>query len=394
MHKLAALLRKDLALYGRKILSLLLLSAILLGGTAAILYATVTGTERAPMHLALVDNDRSALSDAAIHAVADSEDVSSMFTVEYCTEDEALRGMQSGEYAAALLFADNFFSKILDGDRAITVCLSDRLSDAAFAVPHFAKTGETLIKVAEYGVMSAWEPLRAAYPYAEASDALSRLEMRYAMRLLSLPKTAFAVEILPVSESGLGLAESYLVAYLVFFFLLTEILFFPFTVRDLTPPMLRRITSYGIHPLLLLAQKTILPFFTRAVLGGGILLFTVRRIPFSASAGIALLLCSLLCTAMTALLSQSRIGLSLCFALPLAGLLLCGGLVPRAMLPYTVLQIGRCTPFGLLCDAFAPLFGGKAHPLVLIGLALWCALLWLFAWQYTKVLLRKGGGAA
>ena len=166
MHKLAALLVKDLMLYGKKIVSLLLLCAVLLGGTALLLGALLRGGEREPMRLALVDNDRSALSDAAIRAVAESEDVSSLFTVEYCTEADALRGLRSGAYAAALLFADNFFSKIIDGESAVTVCLSDRLTDAAAAVTHFATTGETLLKVAEYGVMSAWEPLRAGYPYA------------------------------------------------------------------------------------------------------------------------------------------------------------------------------------------------------------------------------------
>lgn len=394
MCKLVALLRKDLALYGRKLLTVLLVTALLLGGTAAMLRALLAGTEREPMRLALVDNDRSALSDAAIHAVADSEDVSSMFTVEYCTEAEATAGMQTGKYAAALLFADNFFSKILDGEKAVTVCLSDRFADAAFAVSHFAKTGETLIKVAEYGVMSAWEPLKDALPYAEANAALTKLELRYAMRLLSLPETAFATEVLPADESGLGLAESYLVCYLVFFFLLTEIMFYPFTVRDLAPPMLRRITSYGVHPLLLIAEKAILPFLVRALLGGGILLFAVRRVPFSLSAAVALLLCSLLCTALTVLLSQSRIGLSLLLALPLAGLLLCGGLLPRAMLPYTVLQLGKYTPFGLLCNAFSPLLGGSASPLSLLGLALWSAVLTVLAWRYTCRLLRKGGVSA
>lgn len=394
MRKLAALLRKDLALYGKKMLSSLLLCVLLLCGTAAMLSALLAGTAREPMRLALVDNDRSALSDAAINAVAGSEDVTSMFTVEYCTEDEATAGMRIGKYAAALLFADNFFSKILDGEKAVSICLSDRFADAAATVSHFAKTGETLIKVAEYGVMSAWEPLRAAYSYSEANDAFTNLELRYAMRLLSLPQTAFAVEVLPAAESGLGLVENYLVSYLVFFFLLTEILFYPFTVRDFSPPMLRRITSYGVHPLLLIVQKAILPFAVRAVLGSGILLFTVRRVRFTGGTLLALLLCSLLCTAFAVLLSQSRAGLSLCLALPLVGLLLCGGLVPRAMLPHTVLLLGRYTPFGLLCDALSPLLGGTGGVLSLVGLALWSAALLLLAWHSTKALLRKGGAAA
>lgn len=400
MRKFAALLCKDLQLYGKKIPVTLLTAALLLCGTALMLGALLADAlaGREPMRLALVDNDRSALSDAAINAVANSEDVATLFTVEYCKEDAALRGMQDGTYAAALLFSKDFFSRILDGEDAVTVCLSDRYADAALTVSHFAKTGETLIRAAEYGVMSAWPSLRGTYPYTEANAALSRLELRYATRLLSLPETAFTSSVLPVTEGGVGLAESYLLAFFVFFLLLTEVLFYPFTVRDLAPPMLRRIRSYGVQPSLLLAEKAILPFLLRALLFGILFSVTVRRVPLTVQSLClslcALLLCSVLCTAVTVLLSQSRIGLSLWFAIALLGLLLCGGLVPRAMLPYAMLRIGEWLPPGLLMRLLTPLLGGSVSVPALIALLIWAFAALALACRYAGRLCRKGGSAA
>lgn len=397
MRKIAALLFKDMRLYGRKMLSTLLLAALLLCGTVLALGALLSDTLAAPepLRLALVDNDRSALSDAAVNAVANSEDIAALFTVEYCDEAAAKDGIGSGEYAAAILFAKNFFSKILAGDKdAITICLSERFSSAADIVSHFAKTGETLIRVAEYGVMSTWPPLRESLPYSAANDALTRLEMRYAMRLLSLPQSAFTVEVLPQNESGVGLVESYVLAYLVFFLLLAEILFYPFTVRDFAPPMLRRITSYGVRPFALLIEKTVLPFLLRMILTGVLLTFVARRFTLTWFTLCALLLCSLLMTALSILCSQSRIGLSLLFAFSGFGLLLGGGLLPRAMLPYAMTRVGDMLPAGLCANLLSPSLGGNASSYALPLLALWTAAAVLAACLYARLLCHKGGDCA
>ena len=150
-----------------------------------------------------------------------------------------------------------------------------------------------------------------------------------------------------------------------------------------------------IQPFL---QKAILPFSVRLLLCGGILAATAERTTLSAgtlaAAFLSLLLCSLLCTALTVLLSQSRMGLALWLALPLIGLLLCGGLLPRAMLPYTAALLGRYTPQGMLCTTLAPLYGGASGALPFGGLALWCAVLLLLARRYVSRLLRKGGAPA
>ena len=55
-------------------------------------------------------------------------------------------------------------------------------------------------------------------------------------------------------------------------------------------------------------------------------------------------------------------------------LFLCGGLIPRSMLPAWVTETGRFTPLGAVLGGLKPLFGGQADvPAVLAGLLLTAA---------------------
>ena len=403
MRKIFALLRKDLRLHGRHFAAMLALCALLLCGCAAALGAVLGSATEEPekVKLALVDKDGSALSRTAIRAIADSEDVAAMFTVENCDDAEAVKiGMADGTYDAAFLFEENYLSRILRGESAaVTILLSDKLLSASGIVRHFAVTGETLIKVAEYGVMSTWQPLRDELPSDAAHDALEKLELRYAMRLLSLPQNAFAVEVLPYAESGVGLAAHYICCFSAFLLILCEILFFPYTARDFAPPMLQRIRSYGISRGALIVEKAILPFCTRLVLLVAALCLSARFTDLTLttaallSALLGLLLLSLLLSALSALLAQSSLGISLLFALAVAGLFLGGGLLPSSMLPYTLTQIGGFTPSGLAAQLLAPLYGGSFAPFALVILMLLTALVCFAAlWQMRRI-CQKGGAA-
>ena len=403
MRKVTALLQKDLRLYGRHFLSMLALGALLLCGCAAALGAVLGSALQEPekVKLALVDKDGSALSRTAISAIAGSEDVAAMFTVENCDDAEAVQAdMANGVYDAAILFEENYLTRIVRGEStAVTILLSDKLLPAAGTVRHFAVTGETLIKVAEYGVMSAWQPLREELPYETARDALGKLEVRYAMRLLSLPENAFAVEVLPYRESGVNLTAHYICCFTTFLLILCEILFFPYTARDLAPPMLRRIRSYGIARGTLLAEKAILPFCTRLLLLAAALFFSARLTDLTLtpasllSAVLGLLLLSLLLSALSALLSQSTLGISLLFALAVAGLFMSGGLLPSSVLPYALTKVSSFTPSGLAARLLAPLYGGRFDLAALGILTVYTAVMIYAALQQMRRICQKGGAA-
>ena len=400
MHKFFALLKKDLRLYGKHFLSLFILCALLFLGIAACLGAMLESAFAEPQktRLALVDKDGSALSRTAISAIGGSDDVSSLFTILRTDADDAQSGIANGTYDAAILFEENYISRIIRGESsAVTILISDKLLPAANAVEHFAVTGETLIKVAEYGVMSALEPLREELPKDAARDALEALELRYAMRLLSLPENAFSVEVLPYAESGVGLAQHYVCAYLVFLLLLCEVLFFPYTARDCTSPMLRRIRSYGIRGGTLTLEKAILPFCTRILLCTAALALSAGYLPLTltpaslCAAAACILLLSVLPASLSVLLSQSALGIALLFALSVAGLFFGGGLLPPAMLPYMLIKLGGFTPSGLAARLLAPLFGGRYDLLALGILAGYVLLaLWLTCLQMRRI-CQKGG---
>ena len=123
---------------------MLALGALLLCGCAAALSAVLGSALQEPekVRLALVDKDGSALSRTAISAIAGSEDVAAMFAVENCDDAETVQaGMASGTYDAAILFEENYLSRILRGESAaVTILLSDKLLPAAGTVRHFAVT--------------------------------------------------------------------------------------------------------------------------------------------------------------------------------------------------------------------------------------------------------------
>ena len=98
-----------------------------------------------------------------------------------------------------------------------------------------------------------------------------------------------------------------------------------------------------------------------------------------------------------ALVSFSAVALSsrkgwagLLMGIAAMGLFLCGGLVPRSMLPRTVAEIGRFTPSGAVLSCLKPLFGGRADwPSLLTGTA-FAALLYVLAVRHLRSLPRKG----
>ena len=106
---------------------------------------------------------------------------------------------------------------------------------------------------------------------------------------------------------------------------------------------------------------------------------------------IATALMSLFMTSLTVLLSQTSLGISVTFALTVTSLVLSGGLIPSAMLPYEVTVLGSFTPFGLYSSSLAPLLGGNVSDAVLL-LTVPTVLLFAAACAYMKRITVKGGG--
>lgn len=391
-----SLLFKDIRLYGRHFLAILLSFALLTLGCAAALIGVSEAAEnkREKVTIALYDSDPAAVSRAAISVISNTDAVKGMFDVKTCqSEDEAYEGVKNGTYAAALIFAKNYFSGILSGDGdAVKLLISDSFASAADIVKHFAKTGEELIKVAEYGVMSAEEPLKASFGNTEANSRLRDMEIKYALNLLSIPESAYEVVKTEYSAIGKDTIGHFVICFTVFLMFLTEALFFGYTSSDLAPKMLRRIKSYGISYTAILLEKTLFPFVLRTFLLAAAMAFMgTFSIPALLLALPCLALISIIATSLSALLSQNSLGISVIFALSSLGLFLSGGLLPRTILPHAITRFGYYTPFGLAARSISSAFGGKTSVLAFFVLVIVTAILFILARFYVEQLCIKGG---
>lgn len=400
MSAALGLLRGELCRLPKRLCRLLPLLVLLCAASFAALYAVVTcATQKeGALRLALVNGDDSFLSRTAVAAVSGNEAVSALFTVENCDEETALAGLQSGKYAAAMLFADDFLSGILDGDgNAVRIILSDALQRNGALVAHAAATGEVLMRTAESAVNAAWQPLTETLPAADAARAFERLELTCAVEFLTLPTAAFTEETLPYSAAGLSLYAHYAVCFTVLLFFLCEALFAADIRESCTYAVFCRLRSLGVTNGAFLLCKCAVPFFCRALLLCGIGAVAARAGLLAPSAGavcaalVGLLLLTLFLTALSAAASQAPLGAALPCALGGVCLFLCGGLLPLHLLPPRVAALGAYTPFGAACDLLAPLFGGAASLRAAAVLALYAAAAAAFASRRLCRLVYSGG---
>lgn len=403
IKRFAALFAKDIRLHGRKMLSTLLLIVLLLVGCALALGAVLgSATEKKDKTvLALVDNDASTLSKTVVDFVSGSEGVTELFEMERLdSAEKAQSGVESGKYGGAIIFEEDYLSRILDGEsEAVRIIIGEAVTDSAQTVLHFAKTGEKLIKVAEYGVMSAWKPLRKVYSVDETHKILGKMEIIYALRLLSIPEMAFEKEEMQYADSNVGIAEYYIIAFTVFLMILIEVIFFPYTAMDCAPPMLKRIRSYGIGGAALTFEKAIVPFTVRGVVLFGVasLLDKKTDMVFNAETFIfalcGMFILSVFFSSLSVLFSQTPLGISIIFAIAVSGLFLSGGLVPISMLPNTVIEFGKFTPSGICTSFIAPLFDGNRDFASLAVFAAITAVAYFAAVIYTRRICERGGAA-
>lgn len=396
------LLKKDLRLYGKNLVSTLFLLVFLAASSAAALGAALMGAlgdDDSRLTMALFDKEPSSIANQAVEIVANTEGVRSMFTVEICDSEEEVRsGMESGIYDAAIIFEEGYFSKILEGDDAgVCILISDKLNSATEMVKHFALTGEKLIKIAEGGIEAAYGRLLEEYPSNTARKIITPVEIDYAFEIFAMPTEGFDEMEMPYAANGVDTFSHYILCFAAFVLVICEVIFFPYTAKDCEFSMLRRIKSYRISNAAIILQKAIIPFFIRVILlcGTFALASVFADVSLSAANILAAIaataLLSVLMTSLTVLLSQSSLGISVIFAFSVAFLVLSGGLIPSAMLPYTMMRIGEFTPLGLFSSSVAPLLCGNAS-YSLITLAVCTAALFAASCTYMKRITVRGGG--
>ena len=384
----------------KRLLRLLPLLLMLAAGAGAA-FRTVSAEaarQDSPLRLALSVDDDSFLGKTAVAAISGNPEIAALFAVDSCTETEALDGLKSGKYAAAMLFADDFLSGILGGDTgAVRIVLSDALLPSGAIVSHAADTGEMLMRVAESAVNAAWVPLADSMPQEDAARAFERLELACAAELLTLPTAAFSGETLPYSENGLSLAAHYGVCFTVLILFLSETVFAADVRKTCTYAVFCRVRSLGVGKTAFLCGKCAVPLLFRALLLSGLVFGAYRAgictptVGAALSALVGLLLLNLFLCALTVTAAETPLGAALPCALGGICLFLCGGLLPLHLLPRDVAALGAYTPFGAACELFAPLLGGTVSLRAYAVAAAFAGLAVVLAVRRLDRLVQNGG---
>lgn len=263
-----------------------------------------------------------------------------------------------------------------------TVYLSAAAAAHAEVVAKAAAFGEVMLAAGQYGIFSGealiWE-------YTLGSEFRREFLSRYNGLLLSEALNAgseyFEIQITDYADTHMSLVGYYIVSWLSFLVLLIPVLFAALYTRDLQKPILCRLRGLGVTDGAFLLGKFLFPFVFMAVFTVGALIgvsaVTQLQVTFMAVLWAVLGVLTAAVCGGGMMLAVSR-GVPLVAAVCTAGLLLCGGLIPRPLLPDAVLQLGALTPFGVVRNCFLPIFGGKVQLRPLAAAAGYAALLlWL-----------------
>ncbi len=374
--------RRDLKRFLRCLIpSLLLLCGSLLLGAGAVRLLVREGNLYRPVKIAVVDEEDSVTSRILIRSVRNLDAFSSVLEAETMTEEEADEAFGRGEAAAVVILPENFVDDVLSGQKGGGVIrLSSALTAQSQIVEAVARFGETLLAAGQYGVFSGEtliqeENLGSSVRYAYL-DLVNESLLDEAMNRSS---GYFRTEIEDSGWDGLDLTKHYILCWFVLILFLGAVSFIPLYRGDASPSLARRMSSLGVGLKDYLCWKLVFPTGWRLLLifgGMGALCLAGLGISFGGRTVLG-------CACLALYLAVTGACLSMCFGSGVAavcflaggGLIFCGGIIPRPLLPRWLMKIGDLTPFGaargLLLPAFSDTVGW--------GTVLLPALFWMAA---------------
>ena len=162
----------------------------------------------------------------------------------------------------------------------------------------------------------------------------------------------------------------------------------------MTQAMVTRLLVYGVKEWQMAFGKVLFPVLFQAVLLSGIWILLPdmgRGIPFTAVLSVifALLITASISFAFAVNLKNEVVVSAF---LSFLGLLLCGGVIPRPLLPKGLTLLGDLTPVGVVRGLLSPCFGGGTDAWVFVAALIYLALANGMIWIGIKR-IRMGGGA-
>jgi len=382
---------RDIKLYLRSLASAVVLCLILSATCALAAFAIMKTADNsaAVAKVALVSNESSMMERILINAVEKAY-LSTLLDISE-TEDEnaAVEGIRNGEYVAAIVLPQGFIDDLSHGIECQgKIYLSDKASIQADTIKAVVSFGERLMMAGQYGVFAGERlVVNEGLPYDFHMEFNDLAYNDLLDEALNFNYKYFVIETVDYHGTGMQTEAYFVLCWLLLLFFLLSLFFIPLFQCDLNRGILNRLFSYGVGPIRFMSSKLILMFLTRialfAAFAVGLHLLKEAELdnPLIVDIGLSALTV-ILAVAGIAFVTFIGAALTMCFGdgitanvlSAILGMFLCGGIVPRPLLPQLVLDIGRFTPFGAAKAFFEPLFGAGVDIAALIAAVLYAVL--------------------
>ena len=361
---LICMLKRDMQLFCR-CLVVAMLFALTLGaigiGTAAAVGSGGSDAFKQPV-VAVVDEENSLLSRMIIGFVESSDFVAPLFRVESMKEKAALRQFAEGSCSAVICLPENFVEDVSYGRTSGgTIMLSDSLGSYSYIVEEAARFGEKMLAAGQYGVFAGEDLIR---DYGRSREEHEQFLVAVNAKLLkeALHSNDSYYEILMTDYAGTSLSpeDYYLTAWVAFVLALSGLFFWKLYRNDMKQPIVTRLLVYGVKEWHMAVGKVLFPVLFQALLLGLVLVVVkptegVIHMEAVLSVVLALLMSSAVSFAFAVNMKNEVVVSAF---LSFLGLLLCGGVIPRPLLPEGMAFVGDITPVGVIRSLITPCFGG------------------------------------
>lgn len=358
------MLKRDIRLFLHCLWPAMALTAVFAVVCAIAAFAAVSNSRDVytPVRAAVVDREDSGFNRMLIRAVAGTDYISDLLEISFCDMETAQEGMETGELAAVIVLPEGTFDAITSGtDAKGKIYLSPSVAAYSDIVKSVASFGELLLAAGQYGVFSG-EELIWEYGLGERfhSDFLADANALLLGEAVGANSAYFDIQVLDYAGTGMSAQAYYVTSWSALLMMLLPMFFFRLYTQDLKKAMLCRLRGLGIRDGAFLLGKLICPaVFQLAVLG--VILFVAGGHGLL-SAGISAVVCAIMGVLVSAavcgvFMMLGHRGVPLLIVTALIGLLLCGGIIPRQMMPDTLLLVGAVTPYGVIQNLLMPIFG-------------------------------------
>ncbi len=375
--------RRDLKLFSKCILSgtaIFLLFAVVFGMLAAFITDTSEDVFT-PVKVAVVDGEGSLYSRIIVNMVSNLGYISDLLEMKTVKTDDPPSLLEDG-YAAVITLPEGYIDDVLSaGISSGDIYISPALGAQREIVSSVAQFGETILFAGQNGTFSGLNLIREyGLPNEVRRAYLDEVNLTLVNEAFNAHDKYVTLDSLDYEGTGMDIPEYYAMCWLIFLSMMMSVFFISLYTRDLTRPMLSRLASCGVGAVKFWRWKLFLTFLCRAVIifAAVYMLSSYDMAELGAVSVLsAIVACAFMTLLGTALTVVARDGITVNVLVSAGGLLLCGGIVPRQLLPQFLLKIGDITPFGAVKAILSPAFGGEIDVLgavmacVYTGLSVW-----------------------